>query len=325
MNTRNKAREDAVIDGGFLPGTVPEYLSNLELWGTLTNTHYAISRSRFLEVSKHGLTPQKAQILYVIQTNDGAVLQNKVSSITMRRQHSVSDLVNRMVREGLIAKKRLPNDRKYLLTITKKGKIKHDKLTRQSIEMIFSVLTTRDRQVMASILKKLLDESSAYLGFKDKSLLLSANEGDITSNFVLWGLLARTDFALSRSRFHEIAAANLTLEKAKILHIIHAHQGSIPQNRISEITMRRQHSVSDLVNRMVKEGLIIKTKRAEDRIYVIKMSKKGKERYYQLSKNNLDIIFSVLTQEERRDLHTVLNKLLDKSRSLLGLDYTVPF
>ena len=154
MNTGNKVRKNAIDDGKPLPGAAPDEISNLELWSALSNTYYAISRSRFLEVSKHGLTPQKAQILYLILTHDGFVLQNDVSGITMRRQHSVSDLVNRMVREGLVVKKKLPNDRKYQLTITKKGKTKHDKLTRQSIEMVFSVLTPRDHQVMATILKK---------------------------------------------------------------------------------------------------------------------------------------------------------------------------
>ena len=146
-----------------------------------------------------------------------------------------------------------------------------------------------------------------------------------SSNFDLWGVLARTHYAISRSRFLEIAEGGLTPEKATILHIIQINGGSIPQNKVSGITMRRQHSVSDLVNRMVREGLITKTKHPENRAYVIKMSKKGKEKYQNLKRNTLNTIFAVLTPEDRNNMYSILYKLLSRSRSVLGLDYTTPF
>ena len=303
---------------------VTEKLSNFELWGLIANTCYAISRSRFLEISKIGLTPQKAQILNIIKGNGGSILQNKMLGITIRQQNSVSDLVNRMVREGLITKMRLPNDRKYLLTIGKKGVEKLDHLPRQSIEMIFSVLPTQDCQILNKALSKLLDKSSSLLNL-EISAIPPVRDGRETGNFDLWGILARTNQAISRSRFLEIAHIGLTPEKAKILHIVEINGGSIPQNTISIITMRRQHSVSDLVNRMAREGLIIKTKDPERRNYIIKMSKKGKEKYHGLKRDSLDTIFSVLTLEDRQNLYLVLNKLYARSRSLLGLDHTTPF
>jgi DNA-binding MarR family transcriptional regulator len=191
--------------------------------------------------------------------------------------------------------------------------------------MIFSVLTPQDRQTLSLVLNKLLSKSSSLLGLNDKNAPPPESDSQGTSNFDLWGVLARTNFAISRSRFLEIADNGLTPEKAKILHIIQISGGSIPQNKISGITMRRQHSVSDLVNRMIREGLVKKTKHSEDRVYIIKMLKKGKEKYLNLKRNTLDATFSVLTLEDRQNLHLVLNKLLDNSRSLLGLDYTTPF
>jgi DNA-binding MarR family transcriptional regulator len=316
--------------GDFLSNNNPpmqsetDNLNNFELWGLIANTCYAISRSRFLEISRIGLTPQKAQILNIIKGNGGSILQNKVSGITMRQQNSVSDLTNRMAREGLITKKRLPGDRKYLLIISKKGGGKLDNLTRQSIEMIFSVLTPQDCQILNLVLNKLLDKSSSILNL-EISVIPPGRDGQKISYFDLWGVLARTNQAISRSRFLEIADGGLTPEKAKILHTVKINGGSIPQNKISSITMRRQHSVSDLVNRMVREGLIVKTKHPESRNYIIKMSKKGKGKYHNLKRGTLDTIFSVLTLEDRQNLHLFLNKLHVRSRSLLGLDYTTPF
>jgi DNA-binding MarR family transcriptional regulator len=230
-----------------------------------------------------------------------------------------------MVREGLISKKRLPDDRRYLLTIGEKGKRKHNALTRQSIEMIFSVLTAEDRRILEAGLNKLTSKSNSLLGLDDKNLSVPLKNSQDTINFYLWGVLVRTNFAISRPRFMEITDGGLTPEKAKILYIIQINGGSIPQNKVSGITMRRQHSVSDLVNRMVREGLIKKIKHSETRVYTIKMSKKGKERYHSLQKNTINMIFSVFTREERQNFHLVLNKLLNKSRNLLGLDFMTPF
>ncbi len=321
----NQDIESSVVSGSPPSEVETDELSNFELWGTLANTHYAILRSRFVEVGKLNLTPQKAQILHVIDDNGGSVLQNKISGVTMRRQHSVSDLVNRMVREGYITKKRLPNDRRYLITMKKKGESKYNQLTRQSVDIIFSVLTPQDCRKLNLVLHKLLKKASSLLGLDEKKLLLRGSGSRVSSVFDLWGLLAHTNFAISRLRFLEIADAGLTPEKAKILHIIHISGGSIPQNKISDITMRRQHSVSDLINRMVKEGLINKIKHPQDHVFIVKMSKKGRERYHCLKRNTLNIIFSVLTPEDRQNLCLALNKLLSKSRRLLGLDFTPPF
>jgi DNA-binding MarR family transcriptional regulator len=76
---------------------------------------------------------------------------------------------------------------------------------------------------------------------------------------------------------------------------------------------------------MVQEGLIRKKKNSEDRVYVIKMLKKGEEKYHGLKRDTLDMIFSILNQKDRQNLHTALSKLLNKSRNLLGLDYKTPF
>ena len=304
--------------------SVNDNLSNFELWGLIANTCYAISRSRFLEIGRIGLTPQKAQILNIIKGNGGSILQNQISGITIRRQNSVSDLVNRMVREGLIIKTRLPDNRKYRLVIGKKGAEKIDQLTRQSIEMIFSVLTPQDCQILYFGLNKLLDKSTSLLNL-EISEIPSESDGQESGYYDLWGVLARTNQAISRSRFLEIAEGGLTPEKANILRIVQINGGSIPQNKISSITMRRQHSVSDLVNRMVREGLITKTKHTENRAYIIKMSKKGQEKYHNLKRNTLNTILAVLTPEDRKNIYSILHKLLSRSRSLLGLDYTTPF
>ncbi len=151
--------------------------ANFDVWVLLDAAHFAISRSRFLEIAQFGLTPEKAQILHVVLINGGAFPQSKISDFTMRQHHSVSSLINRMTKEGLLKKVKYPGDRAYTVLITKKGKDRYSKLTRESIEMVFSSLSDKDRQKLFLILNKILNKSRNLLGLDyEPPFLKSANQ-----------------------------------------------------------------------------------------------------------------------------------------------------
>jgi DNA-binding MarR family transcriptional regulator len=145
------------------------------------------------------------------------------------------------------------------------------------------------------------------------------------ANFDVWVLLDAAHFAISRSRFLEIAQFGLTPEKAQILHVVLINGGAFPQSKISDFTMRQHHSVSSLINRMTKEGLLKKVKYPGDRAYTVLITKKGKDRYSKLTRDSIEMIFSTLSDTERKKLYSILHKVLDRSRNLLGLDYEPPF
>jgi DNA-binding MarR family transcriptional regulator len=144
-------------------------------------------------------------------------------------------------------------------------------------------------------------------------------------NFGIWVLMDSAHFTISRSRFLEIAQFGLTPEKAQILHAIESNGGSLTQSKISEFTMRQHHSVSSLINRMVKEGLLKKVKYPGDRTFTVIMTKKGLGKYSNLTHKSIDMILSSLTDKEKLALYALLEKLLNTSRNLLGLDYEPPF
>jgi DNA-binding MarR family transcriptional regulator len=137
---------------------------NFNIWVLMDSAHFTISRSRFLEIAQFGLTPEKAQILHTIQINGGSLTQNKISEFTMRQHHSVSSLINRMVKEGLLKKVKYPGDRTFTVIMTKKGQTKYGNLTRKSVDMIFSSLSDKEKLTFISLLEKLLDTSRSLLG-----------------------------------------------------------------------------------------------------------------------------------------------------------------
>ncbi|MFH1646071.1 MAG: MarR family winged helix-turn-helix transcriptional regulator [Chloroflexota bacterium] len=125
-------------------GAVPG--SGFDMWVLMDNAHFAIARSRFLEISQFDLTKEQAQVLYVLQVFGGSATQTQIADFTMRQHHSVSTLVNRMCKEGLVRKEKDPAGRGFRIFVTKKGKDKYARVTKNSVEMIFSSLSPAEKK-----------------------------------------------------------------------------------------------------------------------------------------------------------------------------------
>ena len=86
-------------------------MTDTDLWCLLVRTWYAISRLRELELAQFGLTIEQSSILKIIYVRGGRSTAKELEYLTMRRQHSISTLINRMHKRGLIDKKKEANRR----------------------------------------------------------------------------------------------------------------------------------------------------------------------------------------------------------------------
>ena len=141
----------------------------------------------------------------------------------------------------------------------------------------------------------------------------------------IWVLLDRTHFAVTRSRLLELAQFNLTKEQAQVLYVLRFFGGSATMTQIASFTLRQRHSVSTLINRMEKAGLVKKVKVSKDKIFKVVMTKKGKDRYEKVTRESIEMVFSSLSSGDKRKLTLYLNQLQKRASSLLGLDYKPPF
>jgi DNA-binding MarR family transcriptional regulator len=141
----------------------------------------------------------------------------------------------------------------------------------------------------------------------------------------IWVLLDQAHFAVTRSRLLELAQYNLTKEQAQVLYVLKIRGGSATMNQIASFTLRQRHSVSTLVNRMEKAGLVKKVKVSKEKVFKVIMTKKGKDRYEGVTRESIEMIFSSLSAADKRKLVLYLNQLQKQARSLLGLDYKPPF
>jgi DNA-binding MarR family transcriptional regulator len=141
----------------------------------------------------------------------------------------------------------------------------------------------------------------------------------------IWVLLDRTHFAVTRSRLLELAQFNLTKEQAQVLYVLRFFGGSATMTQIASFTLRQHHSVSTLVKRMEKTGLLKKTKVHKNKVYKIIITKKGKDIYEKVTRESIEMVFSSLSSEDKRKLTSCLIQLQERANSLLGLDYQPPF
>jgi DNA-binding MarR family transcriptional regulator len=157
-NRQNSLSPDYVID--------PD--SGLDMWVLMDNAHFAVARARLLELAQYELTKEQAQVLYVLRNHGGSATQAQIAEFTMRQHHSVSTLVNRMNKDGLVEKQKDPNGKGFQINITQKGKEKYRKVTQDSVKMIFSSLSHEERQQLSRYLTRLHNTARNLLGLDYK-------------------------------------------------------------------------------------------------------------------------------------------------------------
>jgi DNA-binding MarR family transcriptional regulator len=135
----------------------------------------------------------------------------------------------------------------------------------------------------------------------------------------LWSLLSRTRFAIARMRELELLQFNLTIEQASVLHILQNNGHPMTIEELEDITMRQPHSISTLVNRMVKAGLLSKEKSPDGKKLLISPTLEARDVFLRVTSVSLEMTFSALEPEDRQRLEVRLSRLLKKARQLLGV------
>jgi len=131
------------------------------LWVLLHQTTDAVLRARQKELDQFGISVIEVGVLVVIQAIGEKATPAEISRRIFREPHTVSALLNRMEKRGLLRK---TNDlgRKNLVrvSITEKGRQAYDKSTRRkSIHKIMSSLSEEERQQLGSCLEKLQNKA----------------------------------------------------------------------------------------------------------------------------------------------------------------------
>jgi MarR family transcriptional regulator, organic hydroperoxide resistance regulator len=137
-----------------------------DLWFLLTHTRYAIFRAREKELQRYGVSPEQVGLLFVVQALGNKATPASLSRHLIRQPHTVSALVDRMARRGLV-KKVKDLDRKNLVRVvmTEKGQKTYDISTKRGpIHRILNTLTEEEKVVFKDILERLLTKARKEIG-----------------------------------------------------------------------------------------------------------------------------------------------------------------
>jgi MarR family transcriptional regulator, transcriptional regulator for hemolysin len=145
--------------------------------------------------------------------------------------------------------------------------------------------------------------------------------GEINRTMKLSYLLKQTSDAIRTSRENELRKYNVTPEQVGVLTCIYNLGGEVSPADLTRWLSRRPSTVSILLKRMEKQGLIIKKPDSKKKNVIrLSLTEKGLEAYgYAIEAHAFVNIFKVLSSEEQQQLWDLLKPLLDQAlRSIHG-------
>jgi DNA-binding MarR family transcriptional regulator len=122
-------------------------------------------------------------------------------------------------------------------------------------------------------------------------------------------------------RERELLTQNLSATSAAILFLVDAMGKDVTPAKISRMLLREPHSVSGILMRMEKQGLIKRAKNMERKNLIrVTLTTKGENALKQaMKKEGVKHVLSKLTEEQRRQLKQSLTALKEAGMKELNL------
>jgi MarR family transcriptional regulator, multiple antibiotic resistance protein MarR len=148
-------------------------------------------------------------------------------------------------------------------------------------------------------------------------------------DYELWLLFTQARYAVYRNLEKELLRYNITPEQARIISILHHIKEGITPTALSRILLLKPHTISALVNRMKKKGLVEKINDLDRKNLVrVILTEKGREAHkYTSNMKPIHQVMKILNTEQRNQFSKSLKMILTKAGDELGIhgDYLPPF
>jgi len=145
-------------------------------------------------------------------------------------------------------------------------------------------------------------------------------------DYRLWVLLHQTTDAVLKARGKELGQSGISFIEAGVLVTLHTIGEKATPAEIARRLFREPHSVSGLLNRMEKRGLVRKTKDLDRKNLVrVSITEKGQQAYDKSIKGeSICKIISSLSEDEQQQLRSYLEKLRNKAFKELSVERKPP-
>jgi len=144
-----------------------------DLWILISRVYHMVAKLRNVEMNKYGILPVQAYMLFMIRAMGNATTPAELSRFVYQQRNSVSDILTRMKRQGLITKeKSSTGNGRVLVKMTEKGeKVLLLSEQREHLHNIMSALTEEKRQQLESLLELLRDRAIEEFSTDRKTVL----------------------------------------------------------------------------------------------------------------------------------------------------------
>ena len=128
---------------------------NYNTWIILDQARAAVARARELELGQYGLSVVHVTVLSYLHMKNRPLTIDEISRWNLREPHSVSTLISRMEKIGLVKKEKVPGDKKLRISLTEKGRDIKNKLTYRDIDMAVSIIYDEEKDQMSSYMERI--------------------------------------------------------------------------------------------------------------------------------------------------------------------------
>jgi DNA-binding MarR family transcriptional regulator len=142
----------------------------------------------------------------------------------------------------------------------------------------------------------------------------------------LYILLDQTDSIVTNAVELELRQVQMNQPQVRVLTMLSRLDRPVTLDELANWTFKEFNSVSTLINRMEKKDLVKKIKKEGDlKTYVI-LTEKGSDLYHRrVTERSIHLIFEKLSPEEKNQFESILKKVSNTTRDLLGMDFKPAF
>jgi DNA-binding MarR family transcriptional regulator len=148
-------------------------IKDYDLIGLLNQTTETIFRARQKELDQYSISTSQGAVLFITKALGEKATISEISRWLLRKPHTVSEIVSRMEKKGLLKKSRTPKRKSIIkVALTPKGlEVYRKSKKRQSFSNILTSLSLEERQQMVAYLKRLKDSAVEELKNHDETKL----------------------------------------------------------------------------------------------------------------------------------------------------------
>ncbi len=137
----------------------------IELQALLHSTNETIQRAVKLELAQYNISQSQVKVLHMLVKSVEMLTLNQLAESSVKELNSVTTLVDRMQKNELVEKVRIPGENKTYVIVTDKGReLYNNTITEHAIVLIFDVLTEKEKEQLTGLLEKLRGHTRSLLG-----------------------------------------------------------------------------------------------------------------------------------------------------------------